>query len=131
MKEFILCWRLVACNLLESNPFKVVFQWIYANIKSIFKKNSRWANCHIALKTVSFYSLLKRFLLRPSKNIRELRWMSHGAMRFRLNFLFISAFFDILASLSIPHVCSSGFAVRWKSSCLDIPRTIIKFDYIN
>ena len=63
------------------------------------------------------------------KDSRELSWMSHGVMRFwlLLNFLFILAFFDILASFSIFCV----FISRWKSSCSDIPRTIIKFDYIN
>ena len=47
------------------------------------------------------------------KNIRELSWMSHGVMRFLflLNFLFISASFDILASLSIPR----GVLAQWKS----------------
>ena len=51
------------------------------------------------------------------KNIRELSWMSHGVMRFLflLNFLFISASFDILASLSIPRVFSSGVLAQWKS----------------
>ena len=69
-------------------------------------------------------------MVRFSKNIREVSWMSHGVMRFwfPLNFLFISASSDILASLSISHVFSSGFSGCTKSSCLDIPRTIIKFD---
>ena len=68
-----------------------------------------------------------------SKDVREVSWMSHGVMRFwsLLSFLFISAFFDILATLSITLAFSSGISGRWKSSCSDIPRTIIKFDYIN
>ena len=82
------------------------------------------------LKKVTRVTNLK---LGSIKNIRELSWMSHRVMRFwfLLNFLFISAFFDILASLSISRVFSSGFSGRPKSSCLDIPRTIIKCDYIN
>ena len=48
-----------------------------------------------------------------------------------IGFLFISAFFDILASLSISRIFSRGFSGRPISSCLDIPRTIIKCDYIN
>ena len=68
-----------------------------------------------------------------TKDVRELSWMSHGVMRFwfLLNFLFISAFSDILASLSISRVFPSRISGRWKFSCSDIPRTIIKFDYIN
>ena len=52
------------------------------------------------------------------KDVRELSWMSHGVMSFwfLLNFLFISAFFDILASLSISRVFSSGISGRWKFS---------------
>ena len=40
-------------------------------------------------------------------------------------------FFYILTSLSISRVFSSGFLGRPKSFCLDIPRTIIKCDYLN
>ena len=49
-----------------------------------------------------------------NKNIRELSWMCNGVMRFGLllNFLFILASFDILASLSISHVFSSDFSGR-------------------
>ena len=49
-----------------------------------------------------------------TKNITELNWISHGVMRFRflLNFLLISAFFDILASLSISHAILSGISGR-------------------
>ena len=85
-----------------------------------------WRFCHLA-NTKSW------MFIYWSKNIRELNWMSHGVMRFwfPLNFLFILAFFDILASLSTSRVFSRGFSGRWKSSCLDIPRVIIKFDYIN
>ena len=56
-----------------------------------------------------------------NKNIRELSWMSHRVIRFwfLLTFLFISAFFDILASLLISCVFSRGFSGRPKSSCLD------------
>ena len=83
-----------------------------------------WRFCHLA-NTKSW------MFIYWSKNIRELNWMSHGVMRFwfLLNFLFILAFFDILASLSITRVF--GFSGRPKSSCLDIPRTITKCDYIN
>ena len=72
-------------------------------------------------------------LLAYAKNIRELSWMSHRVIRFwfLFNFLFISAIFDILASLSIYRFFSSGFSGRRKSSWLDIPRTIIKCDDIN
>ena len=68
-----------------------------------------------------------------TKNIKELSWMFHGVMPFwfLLNFLFILVFSDILTSLSISCVFSSGFSDRWKSSCLDIPRPVIQFDYIN
>ena len=67
-----------------------------------------------------------------NKDVRQLSWMSHEDMCFwfLLNFLFISAFFDILALLSISHVFSSDISRWWKSFCSDIPRTIIKFDYI-
>ena len=63
------------------------------------------------------------------KNIREFSWMPHRVIRFwfLLSFLFISAFFDILARLSISRV----FQGRRKSSWLDIPRTVVKCDYIN
>ena len=73
------------------------------------------------------------YLLNTAKNIRELSWMSHRVICFWFlwNFLFILAFFDILALLSIFHIFSSGFPGRWKSSRLDIPRTIMKCDYIN
>ena len=51
-----------------------------------------------------------------SKEVRELMWMSHGVMHFcfLLNFVLISAFFDILASLSISRVFSSVISGRWK-----------------
>ena len=41
-----------------------------------------------------------------TKDVKELSWMSHRVIRFwfLLNFLFILAFFDILASLSISHI---------------------------
>ena len=50
------------------------------------------------------------FLLFANKDVRELSWMSHGVIHFwfLLNFVFILAFFDILASLSISSVFSSG-----------------------
>ena len=43
-----------------------------------------------------------------TKDVKELSWMSHRVIRFwfLLKFLFISAFFDILASLSISRVLS-------------------------
>ena len=45
------------------------------------------------------------------KDVKELSWMSHRVIRFwfLLNFLFISAFFDILASLSISRVFQAAF----------------------
>ena len=69
----------------------------------------------------------------PPPNIRELSWIPHRIMRFwfLLKLLFISTFFDILASSSISRVFSSGFSGRRKSSWLDIPETIIKCDYMN
>ena len=53
-------------------------------------------------------------LMTRNKNIRELSWMCNGVMRFGLllNFLFILASFDILASLSISRVFSSDFSGR-------------------
>ena len=68
-----------------------------------------------------------------TKDDKEVSWMYHRVIRFwfLLNFLFISALFDILALLSISCVFPSGFSGRRKSSCLDIPRTIIKCVYIN
>ena len=49
-------------------------------------------------------------LLSITEDVRELSWMSHGFMRFwfLLNFPFILAFFDILASLSIARVFSAA-----------------------
>ena len=78
----------------------------------------------------------RKIFLCLSKDVRQLSWMSHGVMRFwfLFNFLFISAFLDILASLSTSRVFSSfssGISDRWKSSCSDFPRTIIKFDCIS
>ena len=73
------------------------------------------------------------FFKASSKDVKELSWKSHRVIRFwfLLNFLFISTFFDIVASLSIPRVFSSSFSGRPKSSCLDIPRTIIKCNFID
>ena len=75
----------------------------------------------------------KIIYLTLSKNIIELDWMPHGVMCFwiLLNFLFISTFFDILTSLSISRVFSSVYSGRWKSSCVYIPRTITRSDFIN
>ena len=77
--------------------------------------------------------LLIEIFIKCTKDVKELGWMSHRVIRFWFlsNFLFISAFFDILASLSIFRIFSRGFSGRPKSSCLDIPRTIIKCDCIN
>ena len=50
---------------------------------------------------------------------------------FYWTFYSILAFFDILAALSISRIFPSGLSGWWKSSCSDIPRTIIKFDYAN
>ena len=98
-----------------------VFSVIYCEIlRKPFLHKSRPRNENLTLA------------VRFAKNIRELSWMSHRVTRFwfLLIFLFISASFDILASLSISHVFSSGFPGRRKSSCLDIPRTIFKCDYL-
>ena len=59
--------------------------------------------------------------------------MSHRVIRFwfLLNSHFISAFFDIVALLSISRVFPSGFSGRPESSCLEIPRTVVKFNYLN
>ena len=86
-----------------------------------------------ALDLMCSYLKNRKESVQISKDVKELSWMSHRVIcfRFLLNFLFISAFFGILASLSISRVFSSGFSGRPKSSCLDIPRTIIKCDYIN
>ena len=76
-----------------------------------------------------FFYLYHMTFVNSNKDVRYLSSMSHGVMHFWLlfNFVFISAFFDILASLSISRVFISSISGRWKSSCLDIPRTIIKF----
>ena len=65
-----------------------------------------------------FFSLLSHWIITLKKDVRELSCMSHRVIRFWfiLNFLFISAFFDILASLSISRVFSSDISGRWKSS---------------
>ena len=75
----------------------------------------------------------EEMFIEGSKNVRELSWMPNGVMRFwfLLTFLFISALIDILALLSISRVFSGGISGQWKSSCPDIPRPIIKYDYIN
>ena len=85
------------------------------------------------LKFSTYYQLSSLNILAITKDVRGLKLVSHGVMRFwlLLNFLFISAFFDILASLSISRVFISVISGRWKSSCSDIPRAIIPFDYIN
>ena len=59
-----------------------------------------------------FYSV-SNVSVRQIKDVRQLSWMSHGNMRFKflLNFLFISAFFDILASLSVSCVFASGYPI--------------------
>ena len=91
-----------------------------------------------ALTNSLFYSLQVKFLtlcllvlicwfihrfIHCSEDVKELSWMSHRVIRFwfLFNFLFISAFFDILASLSISRVFSSDFSGR---HCLDMPRTL-------
>ena len=66
-----------------------------------------------------------------TKAVKELSWMSQGLMDFwiLLNFLFGFLWYSSFVIISC--VFSSGISGRWKSSCSDIPRTIIKFDYIN
>ena len=92
-----------------------------------------FAICNAFCNTVVCINMCLRSMIFDIKDVKELSWMSHRVIRFwfLLIFFFISAFFDILASLSISRVFSSGFSGRPKSSCLDIPRTMIKCDYIN
>ena len=92
------------------------------------KKTSRLLVFSVMTEFIIAYSLISL-----KKDVKELSWMSHRVIRlwFLLNFLFIFCFFDILGSLLISRIFSSGFSGRQKSSCLDIPRTIIKCDYVN
>ena len=92
------------------------------------KKTSRLLVFSVMTEFIIAYSLISL-----KKDVKELSWMSHRVIRlwFLLNFLFILGFFDILGSLLISRIFSSGFSGRQKSSCLDIPRTIIKCDYVN
>ena len=133
----------------------VLFQKITANVavekqyptmmhflRELFAKTAVWY-CTVAYtctgvykslrKCGSSYNVSRSCARYQTKDVRELSWMSHGVIRFwfLLNFLFILAFFDIIGSLSISRVFPSGILDRWKSSCSDISRTIIKFDYIN
>ena len=101
----------------------------YQSIYPIFKENIKQVSC---IKLPNLMVLYKQYfcVFSLGKDGRQLSWMSDGVMRFwfLLNFLFILAFFDILASLSISRVFSSGISGQSKSSCLDIPRVIIKFN---
>ena len=92
------------------------------------KKTSRLLVFSVMTEFIIAYSLISL-----KKDVKELSWMSHRVIRlwFLLNFLFILGFFDILGSLLISRIFSSGFSGRQKYSCLDIPRTIIKCDYVN
>ena len=92
------------------------------------KKTSRLLVFSVMTEFIIAYSLISL-----KKDVKELSWMSHRVIRlwFLLNFLFILGFFDILGSLLISRIFSSDFSGRQKSSCLDIPRTIIKCDYVN
>ena len=60
------------------------------------------------------------------KDVKELSWMSHRVIRFwfLLNFVFISALLDILASLSISHIFSSGFSGRRKPPASTFPKQL-------
>ena len=60
------------------------------------------------------------------KNIREFSWMSYRVIRFwfLLNFLFISAFFDILASLSIPAFFQAAFQADENPPGLTFPEQL-------
>ena len=67
-----------------------------------------------------------------TKDIRELCWMSHSysllmsiEFSFHFGFLWYSSFV-----INFP-AFSTGLSGRPKSFCLDIPRTIIKCDYMN
>ena len=101
-------------------------EWYHAN-----KENGDLFRSFNEIFTFGTWNKVYKIIM--TKDVRELSWMSRGVMRFwfLLNFLLISAFFDILAALSISRVFPSGISGRWKSSCSDIPGTIIKFDYIN
>ena len=77
--------------------------------------------------------VVKETTLTVEKNplVRVLVYLGSLSFWFLLNFLFILALFDILASLSISRVFSSVFSGRLKFSCLYVPRTITKCNYIN
>ena len=78
--------------------------WTEAVTHRCFVKSLHWKLCKIYWKTPVTERLHS---ITQYKDVKELSWMSHRVIRFwfLLNFLFISAFFDILASLSI----SRGF----------------------
>ena len=91
---------------------------------------------------VKFYTNYRKHppgnsLFSLEKDVRGLSWMSHGVMHFwfLLNFLFISAFFDILALLSVPRVNMWGtFQSNYKhfscqSSCLLLLLEVCKNHY--
>ena len=127
LKNFQELIKFIICNLTYLsllNSFFVLSRFS-VSLKSLNNYFFRW---------FTYKYLLSRFsvLISYNKDVRELSWLSHGVTRFwfLLNFLFILAFFDILASLSISRVFSSGISGRWKFWS-DIPRIIIKFDYIN
>ena len=116
------CFQKIYCKVrfhskhLQHSPTKEMKVRQFSKLFAWDFKNS-WTSAHLQMDALC--SSVKAVGI--SKDVRELSWMSHGVMRFRflVNFLLISAFFDILALLSI----SSGISGRWKFSCSDIPRT--------
>ena len=126
----------------EGKQKKLVLAHVIVNsIRNIFEFFNDQTKGNIYMLMVSEMNIYASFSadhfvidgLSNPKDVKEPSWMSHRVIRswFLLNFVFISVFLDILVSLSISRALSSGFSGRQKSSCLDIPSTIIKCDYIN
>ena len=106
----------------KSTILGIVEGFLYFNLWKKISALYLWM-CHYVRMKTTFISSFK-FFVNIIKNIRELRelgWMSHRVM----------GFWFLLNSLSIFCVFSSGFWDQWKSSCWDIPRTIVKFDYVD
>ena len=101
-------------------------------LKLLYEKNRTWTKdlnllyCYSTERTQKIFSVSSRMLDSLAGCLTELRASDFYWMLFSFRL-----FFDILASLSIFRMFSRGISGRWKFSCSDIPRTIIKFDYIN
>ena len=124
MPQQILLRFFVCSNLKRNSAIKFSFLWKtsrhfqhYRCIDPALQETNRCGPVNF------FISFVNVSLSSNTKNIRELSWMSHRVIRL--------AFFDTLALLSISRVFSSNFSGRRKSSWLDIPRTIVKCNYIN